>query len=193
MNGAELLVSALENEGVEQIFGIPGRGESRRRRSAAALHDQTGADPSRAGGRFHGGDARAADRQGRGLPHDARSRRAQPHHRRGLRAARRHADGDDHRPEGNSEPQTGALSGRRHRLDHDAADQDGASDRQSGDHSHDGARGVPRRAAGAAGPGPSRTARGHRPRGGAGHVAGPAPSDRSAGRASARRSTARPS
>ena len=24
MNGAELLVSALENEGVEQVFGIPG-------------------------------------------------------------------------------------------------------------------------------------------------------------------------
>ena len=24
MNGAELIVSALENEGVQQIFGIPG-------------------------------------------------------------------------------------------------------------------------------------------------------------------------
>ena len=24
MNGAELLVAALENEGVEQIFGVPG-------------------------------------------------------------------------------------------------------------------------------------------------------------------------
>ena len=24
MNGAEVIVSALENEGVEQIFGIPG-------------------------------------------------------------------------------------------------------------------------------------------------------------------------
>ena len=24
MNGAELIVSALENEGVEQIFGVPG-------------------------------------------------------------------------------------------------------------------------------------------------------------------------
>ena len=36
------------------------------------------------------------------LPHDARSGRAQPDDRRGLRAARRHADGDDHRPEGRS-------------------------------------------------------------------------------------------
>src|SRR6201999_1155966 len=42
MNGAELLVSALENEGVEQIFGIPGEEnldvvEALRRRSKIKL------------------------------------------------------------------------------------------------------------------------------------------------------------
>ena len=104
---------------------------------------------------------RLTGRAGR-LPRDARPRRAQPDDRRRLRAARRHADGHDHRPEGDPEPQAGALSGRRHRLDHDAADQDGASDRQSGDHSVDGARGVPGGAAGAARTGSSRTAGGHR-------------------------------
>ena len=108
--------------------------------------------------------------------------RAQSDHRRRLCAARRDADGDDHRPEGDPEPQAGALSGRRHRLDHDAADQDGPPDRQSGDHSLAGARGVPGRAAGAAGPGSSRTPGGHRPRAGAGHGSGPASSDRLADR-----------
>ena len=104
-----------------------GRGEPRRRRSAAPLDDRAGADPPRAGGGLHGGDARAADRQARRLHHDARPRRAQSHDRRGLRAARRHADGDDHRAEGHPEPQAGGLSDRRHRRDDDAADQDGAT------------------------------------------------------------------
>ena len=159
-----------------------GRRKSRRGRSVAPLDDRACADASRAGGGFHGGDARAADRQARGLHHDARPRRAQSHNRRGLRAARRHADGDDHRAEGRLEPQTGELSGRRHRLGHDAAHQDGGSDRERRDHSDHGAGGVPRRAARAARPGASRTAGRHRPRGGARYGADPAASDRFADR-----------
>ena len=74
--------------------------------------------------------ARAADRQARGLHHDARPRRARPDYRRRLRAARRHADGDDHRAKGRLEPETGKLSDRRYRFGHDAAHQDGGSDRE---------------------------------------------------------------
>ena len=158
-------------------FRRAGRRESRRGRSFTPLDDRACADASRAGGGFHGGDAWAAHRQARGLHHDARPRRAQPDDGRGLRAARRDADGDDHRAEGHLESQAGGLSGRRHRISHDAADQDGGSDRERRDHSDHGAGGVPRRAAGAAGPGSSRTAGRHRARAGARHGADPAPSD----------------
>ena len=182
MNGAELIGFRARERGRAANLRRAGRRKSRRGRSAAPLDDRACADASRAGGGFHGGDAWAAHRQARGLHHDARPRRAQPHHRRGLRAARRHADGDDHRAEGHFEPQTGGLSGRRHRLDDDAPDQDGRSDRERRDHSDHGAGGVPRRAAGAAGPGSSRIAGRHRPCGGARHVADPVPSDRFANR-----------
>ena len=182
MNGAELIVAALENEGVRQIFGVPGRRKPRRGRGVAPLEDRAGADASRAGGGFHGGDAWAADRKARGLHHDARSRRAQPDNRRGLRAAWRHANGDDHRAEGHLEPQTGELSGCRHCFDDDAADQDGGSDRERRDHSDHGAGGVPRRTARAARPGSSRIAGRHRPRGGARQGSDSAPSDRFADR-----------
>ena len=75
MNGAELLVSAMEKEGVQQIFGVPGEENldlvEALRRSTIKLvvtrHEQ--------GGSFHGGDARATYRQGRSLPVHALSRR----------------------------------------------------------------------------------------------------------------------
>ncbi|MEH2471414.1 thiamine pyrophosphate-dependent acetolactate synthase large subunit-like protein [Nitrobacteraceae bacterium AZCC 2161] len=62
MNGAELFVSALENEGVQQIFGVPGEEnldlvEALRRSSIKLVltrHEQAAA--------FMGGDAWAADR-----------------------------------------------------------------------------------------------------------------------------------
>ena len=56
--------------------------------------------------------------------------RAQPHHRRGLCPSRRHADGHDHRPEGDHEQPAGALPDRRRRRRDEAADQDDAPDRQ---------------------------------------------------------------
>ena len=162
MNGAELLVAALENEGVKQIFGVPGEENLDVVEALRRSSDRAGGDPPRTGGGLHGGDPRTADRRAGRLPDDARSGRAQSDDGRGLRPARRDADGHDHRSEGHPQPQAGALSGRGHRLDHDAADQDGASDRQPGDDPHDRARSVPGRAAGAAGPGASRTAGGHR-------------------------------
>ena len=84
--GADLLVAALENEGVDRIFGIPGEEnldvvESLRKSSIELV-----ADAARAGRGLHGGDLWPADRQARRLPHDARAGRAQSHDRRGLRA-----------------------------------------------------------------------------------------------------------
>ena len=182
MNGAELLVAALENEGVRRIFGVPGEENldvvEALRRSKIELvltrHEQAAAFMAATHGRLTGRPGVCITTLGPGA--------LNLDDRRGLRAARRDADGDDHRPEGRSEPQAGALSDRRHRRGHDAADQDGASDRQRRDHSRDGARGVPRRAAGAAGPGSSRTAGGHRAAAAPRHGAGPAASDRSADR-----------
>ena len=134
MKAASLLVAALENEGVKQIFGVPGEENldvvEALRRSAIKLVR----DAPRAGGGLHGRDAWPADRRGWRLPFDAGSGRAQSDDGRRLRPARRDADGHDHGPERRPQPQAGALSGRRHRLDDDAADQDGASDRQPGDH-----------------------------------------------------------
>ena len=184
MNGAELLVAALENEGVKQIFGVPGEEnldvvEALRRSSIKLVvtrHEQAAAFMAATHGRLTG--------EARRLPVDAGPRRAQPDDGRRLCAARRHADGHDHRPEGCPEPQAGALSGRGHRLDDDAADQDGPPDRQPGDDPRHRAGGVPGGAAGAAGPGPSRTAGGHRGRAGARDCAGAAAPDRAAGRPS---------
>ena len=45
MNGAELFVAALENEGVGQIFGVPGEENLDFVEVAASSVDQTGADP----------------------------------------------------------------------------------------------------------------------------------------------------
>ncbi len=117
---------ARERGRASEIFGVPGEEnldvvESLRRSTIKLV-----AHPPRAGRGLHGRDAWAPHRQAGRLHHHARPGRAQSHHRRGLRAARRDADGDDHRPEGHPEPQAGALPDRRHRRDHDAADQDGA-------------------------------------------------------------------
>ena len=58
----------------------------------------------------------------------------------------------------------GALPNRRHRRDHAAAHQDGDADRLRAEYSDPGSRRLPGRAAGAAGPCASRTARGYRGR-----------------------------
>ena len=63
--GSDLLVAALENEGVDRIFGVPGEENldflEALRRSTIKLvltrHEQAGG--------FHGGNARTADREGR--------------------------------------------------------------------------------------------------------------------------------
>ena len=186
MNGAELLVSALENEGVRQIFGVPGEENLdvvealRRSRIKLVLtrHEQAAAFMAATHGRLTGKPGVCITTLGPGALN--------------LTTGAAYAllgampmvmiTGQ----KGILEPQAGGLSGGRHRFGHDAADQDGGSDRQPRDHSDDGAGGVPRRAAGAAGPGSSRTAGRHRPRDGARHVADSAAPDRGAARAQRR-------
>ena len=72
--GSDLLVTALENEGVERIFGVPGEENLDVVESLRTSSDRARADPPRAVGSLHGGDARPADRPARRLPGDARAR-----------------------------------------------------------------------------------------------------------------------
>ena len=179
--GSDLLVAALENEGVEYIFGVPGEEnldvvESLRGSSIELVltrHEQSAAFMAATHGRLTG-------RPGR-LHRDAGAGRAEPGDRCGLCASRRHADDPDHRPEGDHEQPAGALPDRRHGRDDAAADQVDAPDRQHGHHPDLRARRVPRGDGGAAGAGAPGAARGHRRRGGAGPADGAAAPDRAAG------------
>ena len=155
MNGAELMVSALENEGVRQIFGVPGEENldvvEALRRSKIELvltrHEQAAAFMAATHGRLTGKPGVCITTLGPGALN--------------LTTGAAYAllgampmvmiTGQ----KGILEPQTGGFSGRRHRFGDDAADQDGGSDRERRDHSDHGAGGVPRRAARAARPGAS--------------------------------------
>src|SRR5258705_467928 len=119
---------------------------------------------ARAGRRLHGGHLWASHWTRGRLPDDARSRGAQPDDGRGLRASGRDADGDDHGTEGDPQQPPGAFPDRRYRRNHAATHQDGDPDRLGAEHSHFGSRCLPGGAAGAAGSGPSRIARGYRGR-----------------------------
>ena len=72
--GSDLLVAALENEGVERIFGVPGEENLDVVESLRNSQHRARAHAPRAGGGVHGGDPRAADRQARRLHRDARAR-----------------------------------------------------------------------------------------------------------------------
>ena len=122
--GSDLLVAALENEGVEHIFGVPGEENldvvEVLRNSTIELvltrHEQSAAFMAATHGRLTG-------RPGVCISH-ARAGSAESRHRCGLRASRRDADGADHRPEGDHEQPAGALPDRRHGRDDAAIDQD---------------------------------------------------------------------
>ena len=121
--GSDLLVAALENEGVDRIFGVPGEEnldvvESLRTSSIELVltrHEQSAAFMAATHGRLTGRPGVCIATLGPG--------RAEPGHRRGLRASRRHADDPDHRPEGDHEQPAGALPDRRHGRHDEAADQ----------------------------------------------------------------------
>ena len=180
--GSDLLVAALEREGVDRIFGVPGEENLDVVESPAHLLDRARPHPPRASRRLHGRHPRPPHRQTRRVHLNARSRRAQLLHRRRLRPSRRHADDHDHRPEGDHDRPPGPLPDRRRdRLD-EAAHQDDAPDRQRGLDPGHRARGVPRRHGGAARPGASRAAGGRGGRGGRARAADPAAPGRHPGR-----------
>ena len=61
MKGSDLLVAALENEGVERIFGVPGEENLDVVEVAPPAQHQAHCDAPRAGRLFHGGHARTVD------------------------------------------------------------------------------------------------------------------------------------
>ena len=146
MNGADALLRSLEAEGVDVVFGLPGRRHPPDVRRVRARHDRPPrARPSRAGRRPHGRGLRARIRPRRRRHRHLGTGRDEPRH-----ADRRRVDGLDaarlhHRP-GPLEPDRHRrLPGVRHHRDHHP-------DRQAlvaragrrGDPAHDQG-GVPRR------------------------------------------------
>ena len=168
MKGSDLLVSALENEGVERIFGIPGEEnldivESLRRsriRLVLTRHEQAAAFMAATHGRLTGKSGVCLTTLGPGALN--------------LTTGAAHALLGAMPmviitwSERDFEPEAGTVPGRGCRLDdHEAADEDGAPDRQHGDNSVHRARGLPTCAARKAGPGAFGSAGGHRTRRGA--------------------------
>ena len=160
--GSDLLVAALENEGVDRIFGVPGEENldvveslrTSRIELVVTRHEQAAGFMAATHGRLTG--------QARRLHLDAWARRAQLLDRGGLCPSRRHADDHDHRAEGDHERQAGAVPDRRrHRLD-EAADQDDAADRQRPQHPDRRSRCLPGCDGRASGPGASGASRGRR-------------------------------
>ena len=110
IKASDLFVKALEHEGVEYIFGVPGEEnldlvESLRNSSIQLIvtrHEQGAGFMAATYGRLTGrvGVCLATLGAGGDQSGDAGS----------LRSTRRHADADDHRTEADQEEQTGALS-----------------------------------------------------------------------------------
>ena len=67
--GSDLLVAALENEGVEYIFGVPGK-RTWTSSSGCGRRGSSWCNATRAIGGVHGGDAWAADRPAGGVHRD---------------------------------------------------------------------------------------------------------------------------
>ena len=110
MKSADLLIAALENEGVQRIFGVPGEEnldvvEALRRSSIKLVltrHEQAAAFMAATHGRLTGKAGVCLSTLGPGALN----------HGRRLRSARRDAHGHDHGPERHSEPEAGACATR---------------------------------------------------------------------------------
>ena len=165
--GSDLLVAALENEGVERIFGVPGEENldvveslhGSKIELIVTRHEQACS--------VHGGDLRTPDRQARRLYEHAGTWGPEFLDGCGLCVSRRHADGPHYWSEGDSDQQAGPVSDCGRGREHDAPDQNGAPDRQHRNDPDDRARGIQGRAAGAPGTCPSGAAGGPRPGGSA--------------------------
>ena len=138
---SDLMVRALEKEGVEYIFGVPGEEnldfvEALRFSKIKLIvtrHEQAAAFMAATVGRLTAkpgvcistlgpgtlsfprppAETRATAADGRYVGCAVGTRRDEPGDRRGVRAAGRHAHGHDHRPEAHSAQQAGPLPGPR--------------------------------------------------------------------------------
>ena len=128
--GSDLFVAALENEGVDRIFGVPGEEnldvvESLRKSNIKLIltrHEQAAAFMAATHGRLTGTPGVCISTLGPGALELIDWRR--------VRSSRRHADDHDHGAEGDHDGEAGALSDcRRDRL-HAATDEDDTSDRK---------------------------------------------------------------
>ena len=128
--GSDLLVAALENEGVERIFGVPGEENldvveslhgskielivTRHEQAAAFMAATYGAPDGQAGRLYE-----HAGTWGPEFLHGC------------LCVSGRHADGPHHWSEGDSHQQAGPVSDCGRGLEHDPTDQDGGPDRSA--------------------------------------------------------------
>ena len=119
-------------------------------------------DAPRAGRGVHGRRVRPADRPLRRRDGHAGTRRDEPRHRHRRRLPRPRPDGRDHRPDRDRQGPQGVAPVRRHPAHVRARHQVDVAGRGAGCHPRDRRQGVPRGAAGEAGPHPHRAARGHR-------------------------------
>ena len=135
IKGSDLFVAALQNEGVERIFGVPGEEnldtvESLRTSGIELVvtrHEQSAAFMAATHGRLTGQPGVCISTLGPG--------RVEPRDRSGLRAPGRDADDSDHRAEGDQEQPAGALPDRRHGGHDETADQVLPPDCQHVEHS----------------------------------------------------------
>ena len=155
MTGAEMVIAALADQGVEHIFGYPG-GAVLPIYDALVSAGQGAAHPgaARAGRRACRRRLCALDRQGRRRAGDLGTGRDQRGHRPHRRAVRLDPDRRPHRAGADASDRQRRLPGMRHRRHHAAVHQIQLSGQERRGSAARAARGVPhRRAAG----GPARS------------------------------------
>ena len=162
MTGAQVVIQALVEQGVEVIFGYPGRrGAAALRRAVPAGQDPPHPGPPRAGRRARGRGLCPLDRQGRRRAGHLRPGCDQHRHRPHRRADGFGAAGLPDRPGADPHDRQRRLPGGRHGRHHPALHQAQLSGQAAGGSGPGHARGVPCRPLRPARPGRGRPAQEH--------------------------------
>ena len=112
MKASDLFVKALEAEGVEFIFAIPGEENLGPARVASQFEHSRHSHTARAGGGLHSRYVRPPHRQDRGVHVHPWTRGDEFRNRGGVRPAGWHAAAADHGAEAHQVEQTGPLPDR---------------------------------------------------------------------------------
>ena len=134
MTAAQAAVEILKKEGVTHVFGLPGAAINpfyKAMRTNGGLH-HTLARHVEGASHMAEGYTRAAAGQHRRLRRHQRSRGDRHDHRAVLGQRRLDPDPVHHRPGAGGQAAQGGLPGRRHRVDRQAADQDGGHGARGG-------------------------------------------------------------